>query len=342
MASCVLTGGGTCNCLSSLRPFCSFLMSCKPHCDSWENGSSSQSSNPWAHCKLCRQTWAVWLTHTHGLAVSRLAVVCVVTLDLVHKCTHRAVSSHWSCPRCRAWTSGGRNKERVLLTLMMTSIGHHLLERKEDPSTDIREKNGKLLTFYMDVARVFCQFQEYWGRRGWWKGRLMSVHSQGPILSCLGDLGLPILAQPSLLPDTSCVKAPLEINQGARSVWALRQWKGHWTSRLIKAPCVLWWLFTDYPMSWGRHPLWGIHFGWAPFSLSTHAPLPLPRSLCTGSSVWVCIHRGLFQVVSCLVFWTEMISLSLHSFTSKTHGISIPFACWAISTEGTGSCLDGS
>lgn len=43
----------------------------------------------------------------------------------------------------------------------------------------------------------------------------MSVHSQGPILSCLGDLGLPILAQPSLLPDASCIKAPLEIDQGA-------------------------------------------------------------------------------------------------------------------------------
>lgn len=38
---------------------------------------------------------------------------------------------------------------------MMTSIGHHLLEIKEDPSTDIREKNGKLLTFYMDVAKGF-------------------------------------------------------------------------------------------------------------------------------------------------------------------------------------------
>ena len=38
---------------------------------------------------------------------------------------------------------------------MMTSIGYHLLEIKEDPSTDIWEKNGKLLTFYMDVAKGF-------------------------------------------------------------------------------------------------------------------------------------------------------------------------------------------
>lgn len=35
--------------LSSLQPFSRFLMSCKPHCDSWENGSSLQSNKPRTH-----------------------------------------------------------------------------------------------------------------------------------------------------------------------------------------------------------------------------------------------------------------------------------------------------
>lgn len=142
------------------------------------------------------------------------------------------------------------------------------------------------LPFIWMWPRVFCQFQEYCGG-GVVKGETDVSTFPGTYSELPGWPGsFHSCSAQSLLPGTSCVKAPFEIDQGQRSIWALRKWKGRWTSHLVKPSCVLWWLFPDYPclgaaILCGESILGGHHLDSPP------TPLPLASILvhwiiCTG------------------------------------------------------------
>lgn len=64
-SSVVTVGGSVTVCLCFLQPLSSFLKRCKPHFDSWENGSLSQTKKPWTHWNLCRWNWE--MSHTHRI-----------------------------------------------------------------------------------------------------------------------------------------------------------------------------------------------------------------------------------------------------------------------------------
>lgn len=79
MSSSVVTVGESVTVFFSLQPFCSFLMSYKPHCDSWENGSLSQSNRPWTPRNLCGWNGGLTPTH-HGDRLSR-RFLCMTLLQ---------------------------------------------------------------------------------------------------------------------------------------------------------------------------------------------------------------------------------------------------------------------
>lgn len=124
--------------------------------------------------------------------------------------------------------------------------------------------------------RLSCPFQEYWGMEG---EADVSIFL-GPILSCLDDLGLPVPAQ-GQSQQLFLKSAPWHLTPKS-TFWnrpSSREASGLWGSgkdfgpawgpvTVVKASCIHWWLFTNYPMSWSCRPLWRIRFGWAPFSRS--------------------------------------------------------------------------
>lgn len=95
-----------------------------------------------------------------------------------------------------------------------------------------------------------------------------------------------------LLLSTSHLKAPFEIDWAVEKHLDFAEMEHGPSSSLChfcRASCMLWWLFTNSPLAWCCHPLWGIYFG--KVSLSPLPPLPR-RALGTGPSVGVCTQRA--------------------------------------------------
>lgn len=178
------------------------------------------------------------------------------------------------------------------------------------------------LPFIWMWPRVFCQFQEYCGGWGGERGDWCQYIPRDLFWAAWVTWVFPFLLSPKPAP------------------WHLMCKSTFWNRPRGREASGLWGSGKDAgPVTWLNH-----HVCSGDFSLITHVlelpsfvgnpfwvgtistlhprPSPLPRSLCTGSSVWVCTHRGLFQVVSYLVFWTEMLCLFTASPARHTASVS--------------------
>lgn len=93
-------------------------------------------------------------------------------IDLTHKRTHRAVPSNKLCPGCRAWKSGGRNKERVLLGL---DDKIHRIPPPRDKGKTRGQTLGRKMENFLPLVWYGQGFPVNFRDIGGWKGRLMSV-----------------------------------------------------------------------------------------------------------------------------------------------------------------------